>query len=157
MNKKTKWGIIILIGAGIIGGGIYSQLPKTNDELAAADKVKNTQKNGKKILNVNAKVIKPQLLTDEYTTTGVLLPDEEVDLSFETSGKVIEINFEEGTPVKKGQLLAKVNDRQLQAQLQRLVSQLKLAEDRVFRQDALLKRDAVSKDCLLYTSPSPRD
>lgn len=50
MNKKTKWGIIILIGAGIIGGGIYSQLPKTNDELAAADKVKNTQKNGKKIL-----------------------------------------------------------------------------------------------------------
>ena len=64
MNKKTKWGIIILIGAGIIGGGIYSQLPKTNDELAAADKVKNTQKNGKKILNVNAKVIKPQLLTD---------------------------------------------------------------------------------------------
>lgn len=48
MNKKTKWGIIILIGAGIIGGGIYSQLPKTNDELAAADKVKNTQKNGKR-------------------------------------------------------------------------------------------------------------
>ena len=46
MNKKTKWGIIILIGAGIIGGGIYSQLPKTNDELAAADKIKNTQKNG---------------------------------------------------------------------------------------------------------------
>ena len=39
MNKKTKWGIIILVGAGIIGGGIYSQLPKKNDELAAADKV----------------------------------------------------------------------------------------------------------------------
>lgn len=58
----------------------------------------------------------------------------------------MEINFEEGTAVKKGQLLAKVNDRQLQAQLQRLVSQLKLAEDRVFRQDALLKRDAVSKE-----------
>ena len=68
-----------------------------------------------------------------------------MDLSFETSGKIVEINFEEGTAVKKGQLLAKVNDRQLQAQLQRLVSQLKLAEDRVFRQDALLKRDAVSK------------
>lgn len=69
-----------------------------------------------------------------------------MDLSFETSGKIVEINFEEGTAVKKGQLLAKVNDRQLQAQLQRLISQLKLAEDRVFRQDALLKRDAVSKE-----------
>ena len=59
------------------------------------------QKKGKQILNVNAKVIKPQLLTDEFTTTGVLLPDEEVDLSFETSGKIVEINFEEGTSVRK--------------------------------------------------------
>jgi multidrug efflux pump subunit AcrA (membrane-fusion protein) len=69
-----------------------------------------------------------------------------VDLAFESSGKITEINFEEGTFVKKGQLLAKVNDKPLQAQLQRLVSQLKLAEDRVFRQNALLERDAVSKE-----------
>lgn len=146
MNKKIKWGIIILVGAGLIGWGVYSQLPKTNEELAAADKVMTGKKNGKKILNVNAKIIKPQLLTDEIQISGLLLPDEEVDLSFETSGKIVEINFEEGSEVKKGQLLAKVNDRQLQAQLQRLVGQLKLAEDRVFRQNALLERDAVSKE-----------
>lgn len=36
MNKKTKWGIIILIGAGIIGGGIYSQLPKSGKTRRAA-------------------------------------------------------------------------------------------------------------------------
>lgn len=146
MNKKVKWGIIIVIGAGLIGGGIYSQLPKKNEELAVADKVMGSQRGGKKILNVNAKIIKPQLLKDEIQISGSLLPDEEVDLSFETSGKIVEINFEEGSFVKKGQLLAKVNDRPLQAQLQRLVSQLKLAEDRVFRQNALLERDAVSKE-----------
>lgn len=146
MNKKVKWGIIIFIGAGLIGGGIYSQLPKTNEELAAADKVMTGKRGGKKVLNVNARIIKPQLLKDEIQISGSLLPDEEVDLSFETSGKIIEINFEEGSFVKKGQLLAKVNDRPLQAQLQRLVSQLKLAEDRVFRQNALLERDAVSKE-----------
>jgi len=97
-------------------------------------------------LNVNAIIIKPQLLKEEIPITGITLPDEEVDLSFESSGKITEINFEEGTYVKKGQLLAKVNDRPLRAQLQRLVSQLKLAEDRVFRQNALLERDAVSKE-----------
>ena len=85
-------------------------------------------------------------MTDQIQISGSLMPDEEVDLSFETSGKIVEINFDEGTTVKKGQLLAKVNDRQLQAQLQRLVAQLKLAEDRVFRQNALLERDAVSKE-----------
>ena len=146
MNKRLKWGIITVIGAGLIGGGIYSQLPKENEELAAADKIMNTGSKTKKILNINATIIKPQVLTEDIPIIGSLIPDEEVDLSFETSGKIIEINFEEGTTVKKGQLLAKVNDRPLQAQLQRLVSQLKLAEDRVFRQDALLKRDAVSKE-----------
>ena len=89
---------------------------------------------------------KPHYINKGQRHSGSLLPDEEVDLSFETSGKIIEINFEEGSFVKKGQLLAKVNDRPLQAQLQRLVSQLKLAEDRVFRQNALLERDAVSKE-----------
>ena len=146
MNKKVKWGIIIGINGDLMGGGIYSQLPKKNEELAVADKVMGSQRGGKKILNVNAKIIKPQLLKDEIQISGSLLPDEEVDLSFETSGKIVEINFEEGSFVKKGQLLAKVNDRPLQAQLQRLVSQLKLAEDRVFRQNALLERDAVSKE-----------
>ena len=64
MNKKTKWGIIILVGAGIIGGGIYSQLPKKNDELAAADKVMGgNKKRGKQVLNVNAKVINCLLYT----------------------------------------------------------------------------------------------
>lgn len=146
MDKRIKWGIIILIGAGLIGGGIYSQMPKQNEELAAADKVSKSQRESKRILNVNGRIIKPQLLTDEIRISGSLLPDEEVDLSFETSGKIVEVNFDEGSTVKKGQLLAKVNDRQLQAQLQRLVSQLKLAEDRVFRQNALLERDAVSKE-----------
>ncbi len=146
MNKKTKWGLIAVLGAALIGWGVYSMLPKANKELAAADNAGGKQRAGKKVLNVNAQIVKPQLLTDEIQISGSLLPDEEVNLSFETSGKIIEINFEEGSAVRKGQLLAKVNDRQLQAQLQRLLAQLKLAEDRVFRQNALLERDAVSKE-----------
>lgn len=90
MNKKTKWGIIILVGAGIIGGGIYSQLPKKNDELTAADKIMSGKsKKGRQVLNVNAKIIKPQSLTDEFTTTGVLLPDEEVDLSLKLPERLL--------------------------------------------------------------------
>lgn len=146
MKKRLKWGIFIVIGVGLIGGGIYTQLPKENEELIAADKVMTAQRDNKRVLNVNAQIIRPQLLKDEIQISGSLLPDEEVALSFETSGKIVEINFEEGSHVTKGQLLAKVNDRPLQAQLQRLMSQLKLAEARVFRQNALLAQDAVSKE-----------
>ncbi|MBE6226400.1 MAG: efflux RND transporter periplasmic adaptor subunit [Bacteroidales bacterium] len=144
MNKKLKWGLVALILLSLAAWGIYSQLPKTNKELAAADKI--VKGRGGRTLNVNAIVAKPQSVSDEILINGSILPDEEVDLSFETSGKIVEINFKEGTFVNKGQLLAKVNDRPLQAQLQKLTSQVKLAEDRVYRQSLLLKKDAVSQE-----------
>jgi len=48
--------------------------------------------------------------------------------------------------VKKGQLLAKINDKPLQAQLQKLQAQKKLTEEKEFRQRSLLDRDAISKE-----------
>lgn len=145
MNKKLKWGLVALALMALAGWGIYSHLPKTNEELVAADKIVKTSSR-KSTLNVNAVVVEPQTISDEIFINGSLLPDEEVDLSFETSGKIVEINFKEGTFVKKGDLLAKVNDKPLQAQLHRLTSQIKLAEDRVYRQSKLLQKDAVSQE-----------
>ncbi len=145
MNKPTKWGLVGVIVIGLAGWGIWSQMPKENEELQLADKVKNTGV-GRRALNVMAEVIKPRSLTDEIVVTGRLIPDEEVNLSFETSGKIVSINFTEGTHVVKGELLAKVNDGPLQAQLKKLESQLQLAQDRVYRQSALLEKDAVSKE-----------
>lgn len=144
MNKRVKWGLIIAIGAGLAGLGIYQFTPRENEELTAANAL--PKENRQRTLKVNAQIVKPHLLTDEILVTGRLVPDEEVNLSFETSGKITDIYFAEGSHVKRGELLAKVNDRQLQAQLKRLKAQIPLAEDRVFRQNALLKRDAVSKE-----------
>ena len=144
MKKYIKWGIVIIVGAGLTTLGIHTFTPRENEDLAAVKDVAPTQKN--RSLNINAQIIRPHLLTDELFVSGKLMPDEEVDLSFEASGKIVDINFTEGTFVTKGQLLAKVNDSQLQAQLKRLEAQMPLAEDRVFRQNALLQRDAVSKE-----------
>lgn len=145
MNKKTKWGLIAVIGIGLTGLAIHTFMPHENKELAEAP-TKAAPQARKRTLNVTAEVIKKTSISDGIIITGLLLPDEEVSLSFETSGKITAINFEEGTHVKEGQLLAKVNDAQLQAQLRKLEVQLKLAEDRVYRQNALLEREAVSKE-----------
>ena len=110
MNKRLKWGLTAVVLAGAAALGAYSMLPQENEELAAADKVSKAQPK-KNILNVNAIIAKPQTLSDNIFINGSLLPDEEVDLSFETSGKIVEINFKEGSFVKKGDLLAKVNDK----------------------------------------------
>lgn len=145
MKKYFKWGFVALLIIGSIIFGCIQLMPKENEELAMAEA---KPKGGKKVLEVSARVISPQLLTDEIPIIGRLVPDEEVQLSFETSGKITEIHFEEGSHVKKGTLLAKVNDSQLQAQLARLEAQVPLAQERVYRQSTLLQRDAVSKEAL---------
>lgn len=97
-------------------------------------------------LNVNALVMKTQVLSDRMFTTAEIIPDEEVDLSFEASGKIVEIFFREDSHVNKGDLLAKINDHPLQAELHKLEAQVQLAKDRVFRQRTLLDKDAVSQE-----------
>lgn len=91
-------------------------------------------------------VIVPTQMNELIYSTGSLIPDEEVELSFETSGKVVGIYFSEGARVKKGELLAKINDKPLQAQLLKLQAQRKLMEEREFRQRQLLDRDAISQE-----------
>ncbi|MBN1791810.1 MAG: efflux RND transporter periplasmic adaptor subunit [Bacteroidales bacterium] len=101
---------------------------------------------GQPVLNVSGFLIAPAQMNEVIKSSGTVLPDEEVELSFETSGKIVAIYFTEGTRVKKGDLLAKVNDKPLQAQLLKLQAQKKLAEEKEFRQRSLLEKDAISRE-----------
>ncbi len=101
---------------------------------------------GAQALFASGYILVPTQMSEMIYSTASLLPDEEVDLAFETSGKVVAISFEEGSRVRKGALLAKINDRPLQAQLLKLQAQKKLVEEREFRQRQLLDRDAISRE-----------
>lgn len=131
MHKKTKWAITALILVVAIGLGTYRLMREKKPDAGIDAPPASSRAN---ILNVNAQIVREQELSDGIFTIATLLPDEEVDLTFETSGKIEQINFTEGTVVRKGDLLAKVNDKPLQAQLSKFEAQLKLAEDRVYRQ-----------------------
>lgn len=148
MNRKTKIALIVIIVLFITGMAFY---PKIKAIFISGDDSKttvgeNNGNSGRTILNVSAQILKHENLNDIIRVKGLLIPDEEVELSFETSGKITGIYFKEGSNVKKGQLLAKVNDKPLQAELQKLEAQIPLAEDRVFRQKSLLAKDAVSQE-----------
>ncbi len=144
MKKSTnRWvalGVIAVLVTGIV---IYRVVWKKPDEgpsgVSAAP--------GRGVLPVRAIVIGQQpLLFAVENITADIIPDEEVNLAFETSGKITGIFFNEDTAVEKGQLLAKINDEPLQAQLKKLEAQVKLSEDRLYRQSELLERDAVSRE-----------
>jgi membrane fusion protein, multidrug efflux system len=147
MNKKLRVTITILVIVFLSGIVLY---PKYKPFLVKKIKSKsNTQepiRQGQQKLNAVGYLIVPTHLSENVNSTGTLKPDEEVDLSFETSGKIVGINFTEGTRVKKGDLLAKINDRPLQAQLEKLQVQLKMTEAKEFRQRSLLDKDAISQE-----------
>jgi membrane fusion protein (multidrug efflux system) len=146
MSKKIKIALFIVIGLFIAGNVFLPQLKNRTSTDKPVETGKNNGQQKRPPLNVNAKILTYETLQDIFRTKGVLIPDEEVDLSFETSGKITKILFKEGSFVRKGELLAKVNDAPLQAELKKLEAQLPLAQERVFRQKSLLAKDAVSQE-----------
>jgi membrane fusion protein (multidrug efflux system) len=154
MNKTTRIVLLAVIAFFIAGMALYPAVSKkwkgetAPDEIVNAPTPRPSGGGGRGApLNVAVKIIEPENLVDAIPVfTASLMADEEVELTFETSGKITQIFFQEGSMVKKGELLAQVNDRPLQADLSKLEAQISLAEDRVFRQKALLEKDAVSKE-----------
>ena len=135
---------IILVAAAII---LYPKIePMFGQEAESGPPSRPGMRGGSQALFASGHVVEPTQMNEMIYSTASLLPDEEVDLSFETSGKVVSISFEEGSRVRKGALLAKINDKPLQAQLMKLQAQKKLVEEREFRQRQLLDRDAISRE-----------
>ena len=97
-------------------------------------------------LSVEAVVIEPQLLENKIFTTGTLLANEEVELRPEISGRVTNVFFAEGQRVRRGDVLLKLNDRELQAQLKRKQLEETLAGDEERRQRALFEIKGISKE-----------
>ncbi|MEI6048922.1 MAG: efflux RND transporter periplasmic adaptor subunit [Bacteroidota bacterium] len=147
MNKKlrvTITSLLIIFFTGIVFYPKYK--PFLIKKMKGKGIVQEPLRQGQQKLNAVGYIIVPTKMSELINSTGTLQPDEQVDLSFETSGKIVGINFTEGTRVKKGDLLAKINDRPLQAQLEKLEVQLKMAEAKEFRQRSLLDKDAISQE-----------
>lgn len=99
-----------------------------------------------KALPVDVEVLQPRRLVEELATTGTLRANERVELVSEVAGKIVDIHFEEGSPVAAGQLLVELDDSTLQAESERIRYRLELAERRERRQRELLDQGVISED-----------
>lgn len=97
------------------------------------------------VLPVKAVVMKAAPLTDKLVAAGTVIADEQVSITAETSGRVVSIHFEEGTMVKKGDLLVSINNSDLLAQIARNSYQVQLAGEREQRQRSLLQKQGISQ------------
>jgi HlyD family secretion protein len=121
-----KWIIWILIVVAIIGGIFWyvkSRAPKTT--YTTADVTKGT-------------------LTQTVSVTGKVNPNEQIDLTFKTTGILKSINVDVGDSVKSGQILATIDTGTLESQLRQAEAQVEYQEetlDYMKKHNSTYKRD----------------
>ncbi|MCW8814004.1 MAG: biotin/lipoyl-binding protein, partial [Chlorobium sp.] len=142
MNKKIK---SLLIGLFILIILLVIFLPKL---ISSGDDNSATQNPGRRNMEfpVTAHIVSYEKLSNNVYTTGSILANEEVEIRSEVSGKIVKILFNEGGYVKKGDLLVKIYDADLQAQLRKAESKVKLVEDRETRQKQLAQNQMISQE-----------
>lgn len=84
-------------------------------------------------------------LDETLILVGTLVGDEEVDISFNRSGRVVEIQFEEGDSVGKGEVLAVLDTRVLNAMLRQAEAAHALAEADFRRGERLYEQRTISE------------
>lgn len=134
-----KYHVIKLwVGAGLIGilalGGC-----------AKKDEAQAQPAAGGFAVNVVAFKVEEKDLSQKISMVGSLGADEFVEIKSEISGAIREINFEEGQPVQKGDVLFRIDQRKLQAAYDEALANLKLAKATADRYETLVKTQAVSR------------
>ncbi len=142
MKTKRRTTLVSLAVFLILAGLILPKLGlfQTAAENAAApgDAVSATP--------VKSYIVHPETLHERVITSGTLRANEQVELKSEIAGKITDIYFQEGSRVQSGDLLIKINDSELQAQLLKLEQQKDLAAQREYRQSQLLQKQAISQE-----------
>ena len=144
----------ILILGGIILALILGKLflfPKADDEKGGKEKsAAGAAKGGKGgsggAVPVEVYLAQMEKMDNILYAPGTVVPNEEVELKAEMAGRLIKLNLREGATVTKGQLIAKINDKELQAQLAKLEYNAALVRNREERQKKLLKIEAISQE-----------
>jgi len=138
---KIKNFIIAIIVIAL-GGMIAYRITKNK-----AENDKGNDKNGKKPATpVTFHVVKGQDFSNTISLSGSIEANEQIEIRSEVSGIVENIAFTEGSAVSKGQVLFKVNDIELRAQLAQAKTKESLASENERRAKLLLQKEAISQE-----------
>ncbi|MFM2135765.1 MAG: hypothetical protein RL021_1165 [Bacteroidota bacterium] len=82
---------------------------------------------------------------EDLTGNGTVLPAEVVELHIESTGRLVSLDMKDGAFVRKGTLLAKINDAELQAQLRQQRVRLDLARKNKNRYEKMLAVNGINQ------------
>jgi membrane fusion protein (multidrug efflux system) len=142
-SKKMLRTILFTLIAAVVIFLVYKQVAggKKKEQAAPA-----TGRGGAGVpLLLDAYVVKTTKIGETIDASGTLQSNEEVEIKPEITGRITGLYFKEGVNVSKGDLLVKIYDEDLKAQLQKLQLQQQLAKTTLQRQENLLKINGISQ------------
>ncbi len=142
-QRIIKWTALVLVGIVIIFLFISKVL--TSDSEGAGPKGGGPGGGGARAISVRGYVVQQEALANTIRMSGTVLAGDEVDITSEVGGKVTNVYFREGSTVSKGQILLKLNDAELQAELKQAGYRLDLARQKEQRQKSLLQIEGISR------------
>lgn len=138
-NMKIKYIVYTILVVGVASLIVY----RINSNRTIG---KMGQNGGPSFPSVTAIVAVPEEFEDNLALSGTLEANEQVEIRSEIAGVVSAINFKEGAQVKKGQVLLRINDIELRAQLSMSGTAMKLASENERRAQLLLEKQAISQE-----------
>ena len=138
---KIKYVVYALLTIGILGFIGYRITENKSENADSKD-----PKAQSKSMSVNGIVATPQTFDNNLSLSGSIEANEQVEIRSEVSGIVEGIYFQEGSNVSKGQVLFKVNDLELRAQLRQTATREGLASENERRAKLLLQKEAISQE-----------
>ena len=98
--------------------------------------------------SVEATPVQTARLVDDAQAVGTLRSRQSVTLRPEVSGRIVQIAFTEGAPVRRGQLLVQLDDTLQRAELSQAEAQLSIARANLRRNEELVAQNFVAQRVL---------
>jgi membrane fusion protein, multidrug efflux system len=139
MKKVPNW-IIIACVLGLLIASKFIFFSKKVEKGLTLDEKKKLP------VGVNYYVVKSTSFSNDVFTTGKIGAFNQIEILPEVSGKITGVYFKEGDAVSKGTLLVKLNSSDIEAQLLKTQTQLKLSEQKLNRLKKLLTINGISQE-----------
>jgi RND family efflux transporter MFP subunit len=136
-----KKGIIISVSVVAITGVMVMKLFANKVEVDAKKVIKTEQEN----VSVSVATAEIRATSGKLNLVGTAMPDKEVTVAAETSGKIVQMNFKLGDFVNEGNVLAKVDDTYKRLAYETALLNYKKYEDDYERFQLLRQGDAVTE------------
>ncbi len=134
MNKNTYFNLISLIAFSLFF-----------IECGKKKKQEDLSKKADSPAVVDVMIAQSQAINSITEANGSVLANEFIELRPEVSGRLTYLNIPEGSTVKKGTILARINDSDLQAQLNKTKVQIELSQKTEQRLTKLLSINGIGQ------------